>query len=150
MKIFEKIKIEKEREIRIFGIAVLQYGKKIISGGIERYVKLFPTSFEDKTLKRILKDIPEQYDDIWIIRTAGLGEAQLLNFAFDLTENNVCVLYHIDPYMPIYLKCIRMFRSFRSMNLLKVMRRICTPEIKNSMGKISIFGIALLKKVLIG
>lgn len=52
MQIFEKIKIEKEREIRIFGIAVLQYGKKIISGGIERYVKLFPTSFEKKEYKK--------------------------------------------------------------------------------------------------
>lgn len=102
MKIFEKIKIEKEREIRIFGIAVLQYGKKIISGGIERYVKLFPTSFEDKTLKRILKDIPEQYDDIWIIRTAGLGEAQLLNFAFDLTANNVCVVSHRSIYADLF------------------------------------------------
>lgn len=76
MKIFEKIKIEKEREIRIFGIAVLQYGKKTIPGGTERYVKLFPTSFEKKILKNIIKRYPLKHT-VYLNRH-GMGETWVL------------------------------------------------------------------------
>lgn len=82
MKVFEKIKIGKEKEIQIFGFPILQYGKKDIKNGTEKYIKLFPTSFEKKLVKMIFKNITNDYDDLYLLR-CGLGEAYLINFFID-------------------------------------------------------------------
>lgn len=83
MKIIEKIKIKKEREIRFLGIPVIQYGIKEGNEYIEKYFKIFPKSFEHKALDKILEFVPKEHDHIWIIRTMGLGETQLLNFMME-------------------------------------------------------------------
>jgi hypothetical protein len=82
MKLFEKIKLNKEREVRFLGLPICQYGEKTDKNGKEKYLEIFPKSLECKTLDKILSFVPKgtKHDHIWIVRTIGLGEAQLLNF----------------------------------------------------------------------
>lgn len=90
MKLFEKIKIGKEREIRFLGFPILQYGKKNIPNGTEKYIKLFPKSFLHKTLNKIIKLTECKYKNIIILR-CGSGESTLFNFAINLfvKKNNI-------------------------------------------------------------
>lgn len=86
MKLFEKVKIDyknnHEREIRFLNFPIIQYGKIEENGSVEKYLDIFPKSFEHKELDKILNLLPEEYDYIFLIR-AGLGEAYLLNFMLD-------------------------------------------------------------------
>ena len=109
MKLFEKIKIGKEREIRFLGFPILQYGKRNIPNGTEKYIKLFPKSFEHKALDKILKFIPKEknHDHVWIVRTEGLGETQILNFMIDeLHERyhvkNPCIVSQREIYKELF------------------------------------------------
>ena len=77
MKLFEKIKIEKEREIRIWGLPILQYGTKRITGGNERYIKIFPKSFMKKEFDKIIKLYGGEYDSFVIFRS-GLGDLVII------------------------------------------------------------------------
>lgn len=109
MKLFEKIKINKEREIKILGLPVIQYGRKQEGKTKEKYFEIFPKSLEHKTLDKILSFIPKDknHDHIWITRTVGLGEAQLLNFMSDELKNNwkaknPCFVSHRKIYKEMF------------------------------------------------
>jgi len=99
MKLFEKIKIGKEREIRFLGFPILQYGKKNIPNGTEKYIKLFPKSFEYKVLSTISNELKEHYDVVWICRVNAIGENYLLNFLYKEVIKNkeakkYCFVFH--------------------------------------------------------
>ncbi len=110
---FKKIRINtcdrKEREISFLGITVVQYGHKETNGVKETYLKIFPKSFEYKILDKIISFLPENntYDHIWIVRTVGLGEAQLLNFMIEeLTKKwnakSPCFVSHRAIYKQMF------------------------------------------------
>lgn len=113
MKIINKIKLKngknKEREIQFLGFPLFQYGKKEENGTKERYFEIFPKSLEHKALDKILKFIPKdsKHDHIWIVRTLGLGEAQLLNFMMDelvkkWKVKNPCFVSHRKIYKEMF------------------------------------------------
>ena len=113
MKIINKILLNngknKEREIQFLGFPLFQYGKKEENGTKERYFEIFPKSFEHKALDKILKFIPKdsKHDHIWIVRTIGLGEAQLLNFMMDelvkkWKVKNPCFVSHRKIYKEMF------------------------------------------------
>lgn len=113
MKIINKILLNngknKEREIQFLGFPLFQYGKKEGNGTKERYFEIFPKSLEHKALDKILKFIPKdsKHDHIWIVRTLGLGEAQLLNFMMDelvkkWKVKNPCFVSHRKIYKEMF------------------------------------------------
>ena len=113
MKIINKILLNngknKEREIQFLGFPLFQYGKKEGNGTKERYFEIFPKSLEHKALDKILKFIPKdsKHDHIWIVRTIGLGEAQLLNFMMDelvkkWKVKNPCFVSHRKIYKEMF------------------------------------------------
>ena len=68
MKLFEKIKVNKKREIRILGLPILQYGQKKENGNVgKKYFKLFDKSLQKKFLQEI-KSMNIDFDDLYIIR----------------------------------------------------------------------------------
>lgn len=110
---FKKIRINtrdrREREISLLGITVIQYGHKETNGIKETYLEILPKSFEHKTLDKIISFLPKDdtYDHVWIVRTVGLGEAQLLNFMMEeLTKKwNVkspCFVSHRAIYKQMF------------------------------------------------
>jgi hypothetical protein len=79
---FKKIKIANEREIDFCNIPILSYGTKEEPEYTQKYLKVFPKSFEKQTFSRILKMIAKEHDLIILLR-AEMGEAYLLNFMLD-------------------------------------------------------------------
>lgn len=85
MKLFEKIKIhtnlQKEKEIRILNIPVIQYGRKEEYGVKEKYFSMFPSeSFKTRIFSRIFKELEMQkieFDHIYLCRL-NMGEAYVL------------------------------------------------------------------------
>ena len=102
MKLLEKIKYFDEKEIRFLDIPIAQYGTKKSKRCSEKYFSLFPKSFEQKFLDTILKPLYKKHDYIFIVRTAGIGEAYLLNFMVD----EIIKKYRIkSPCFVIWRKC---------------------------------------------
>ncbi len=106
--LYEKIEIFKEREIRIFGVPVVQYGQRTLLGGVkERYFRIFHKSLEHQFLDYILSFIPKEHDYIFLIRCNGLGENYLLNFMIDEMIQkkgikNPCFVSHRDVYRDLF------------------------------------------------
>lgn len=106
MNVFEKIRIGNEREIRVLGASVLQYGRTERNGISEKYIEIFSKSFESKVLDRFLSQISTGHDHVWLIR-AGLGEAYLLNFMLDeliskYQAKNPCLICHRKTYKEVF------------------------------------------------
>jgi hypothetical protein len=92
MKLFEKIKIGEQREIRILGIPILQYGKfskDFKDDAIyEGYISLLPSrSLKQKLLSKILHQIDGDYGDIYIVR-ANSGETYFLTSFIKVWQKN--------------------------------------------------------------
>lgn len=107
MKLFKKIKANNEREISFLNLPLVQYGQKESGHIKEEYISILPKSLEHKKLDLILKFLPNEHDHIWIVRTVGLGEAQLLNFMMpELTEKwnakNPCFISHRKIYKEMF------------------------------------------------
>lgn len=81
MKLFEKIKVKEEMELQILGIPILQYGKRNIPEGTEKYIKVFPKkNMKKKLFEEIIHYLKRQnieFDDIYISRM-NIGETVLL------------------------------------------------------------------------
>ena len=68
---------------------------------------MFAKSLEHKALDKILKSVDKKHDHIWIVRTAGLGEAQLLSFMMDelfakWNAKNPCLVSHRKIYKELF------------------------------------------------
>ena len=106
--IYEKIKIFKEREIRIFGLPVIQYGSRILPDGTnEKFFRLFHKSLEHQFLDYILSFVPNEHDYIFLVRCNGLGENYLLNFMLDEMIKkkgikNPCFVSHREVYRDLF------------------------------------------------
>ena len=106
--LYEKIKIFKEREIRIFGLPVIQYGTRVLTDGTtEKYFRLFHKSLEHQFLDYILSFVPKEHDYIFLIRCNGLGENYLLNFMLDEMiqkkgMKNPCFVSHRGLYRDLF------------------------------------------------
>ena len=80
MKLFEKVKVAKEREIRFLDIPIIKYGQhnNLFDNYKEKYFDIFPKfGFREKLFNDILKKAGAKYDHIFIIRQAS-GEPYLL------------------------------------------------------------------------
>jgi hypothetical protein len=75
MKIYEKIKLKNEREIKLFDIPLLQYEK--VRNGEKNYFKVFPSkSFKSRFFDSLIESFPSN-DGFYIVKQA-LGESYLL------------------------------------------------------------------------
>lgn len=106
MKLIEKQKINKEKEIRILNKALVRYGIFESSGKQEKYIEIFPKSFEHKMLDEILLITGKKHDCIFLIR-AGMGEAYLLNFILKelllkFNAKNPCFVCHRKQYKELF------------------------------------------------
>lgn len=107
MKIFEKIKYYEQKEIDVLGLALFQYGQRNVQGVKEKYFSMFSKTFEQKFFNSILNPIYKNHDYIFIVRTAGLGEAYLLNFMIDdiVKNKNIkspCIVTHRRVYEDMF------------------------------------------------
>ncbi len=115
MKLLEKIKYFEEKEVRLFDIPLIHHGTKNIQNGTERYLSIFPESFEQIFLYKLLEPIYKKHDYMFIVRTKGLGEAYLLNFMIDelIQKHKIkspCIITHRNVYKD-------MFRLFNNDNI---------------------------------
>lgn len=110
---FKKIRINtrdrEECEISFLGITVIQYGHKETNGIKETYLEILPKSFEHKTLDKIISFLPKgnTFDHVWIVRTEGLGEANLLNYMIGgLSQKwgakKICYMSHRGVYKDMF------------------------------------------------
>lgn len=86
MKILEKNKIKlgknNEREIKLLGLPIIQYGQKGEAGATENYVEVFPTSsIQDIIFEQILTGGNLKYKNFLLSRH-GMGETYLLTNIF--------------------------------------------------------------------
>jgi len=108
VKLFEKIKVKKEREIRVFGIPIFQYGTRFIGGYEEKYFKLFPrNSFLRSLLRNLYKELDKKYDIVWILRVNALGESYLLNYLFEeiakyKKTERYCFIIHNESHRSMF------------------------------------------------
>lgn len=99
MKLFEKCVINNKVELRFWGLSLLQYGLLINNKGSERFINLFPKSYEHRFLDRLIPYIDEKYDYHLILRAPGLGESFMFYLMLDnlIKKNkikNYCILTH--------------------------------------------------------
>lgn len=97
MQFLKEYRFGKLKEIRCFNYPIVQINHKISKEKEEKIISVFPKSFEKKVLDKIIKTISKKHDLVWIIRTAGLGEAYLLNFMMEELNNkynakNPCIV----------------------------------------------------------
>ncbi|MBQ7287854.1 MAG: hypothetical protein IJW73_08855 [Candidatus Gastranaerophilales bacterium] len=83
MKLIKKYKVREFEEIRFLNIPIWQKTYTIKNDAKYTNTALFPKSYEKKFLNKIIKTIPKKHDFVWIVRTAGLGEAYMLNFMLE-------------------------------------------------------------------
>lgn len=107
MKIFHKHRYFNEHEITFFNLSLIQYGKRNIENGVVKYFSIFPKSLLYQFLDRIIALSGDEYDYYFIVRTAGIGEAYLLNFMYkNLKEKygfkNACIVTHRAIYKDMY------------------------------------------------
>ena len=89
IKLFEKRKINKEREIKLINIPILSYGERTKDGVIERYIDLFPKSMDSDFLETVSEVLNSDCDLVIVPRTISLGETYLLIYLIDeICRNN--------------------------------------------------------------
>lgn len=110
MRLFQKNRIGKEKEIKILGISIIQYGEKYDSGVKEKYLSIFPRPFYKRALDLIFKiDELCNYKEIYLNKMR-LGETFLLTqfieewYKVNKSKNPAVVCFH--PY------CIDIFKMF--------------------------------------
>ncbi|MBR4592426.1 MAG: hypothetical protein IKO35_04375 [Elusimicrobiaceae bacterium] len=97
-----------ESEIVLFGLSVCRYGTRTGAGGNEKYISLFPQQIIARPfLDSVLKTAGEGYDYYFLVRTAGIGEAYLLNFMYKRLQEklgfkNACIVTHRRAYQDMY------------------------------------------------
>lgn len=77
MKLYEKIKKDKEYEINIFNIPIIQYGKKQNDEMMEKYFDLFPSKGFSQNLFRCILFQTGNYKTV-VLNRHGMGETYIL------------------------------------------------------------------------
>lgn len=88
-------------ELLLFDKAIIQ----VVNHKNKNLVSLFEASFEDAIFNRINKMFIKDYDYIFIIRTVGLGEANLLNFmikSMKLKSDRIAFVSHREVYKDLF------------------------------------------------
>ncbi len=95
MKLFEIIDIGKEREIRLLGKPICEYGCRYFTfsekTAYEKYFDIFPSKgVREAFFDGILSQLNDDYDDIYISRMAAIGDTYFLSFMFEnwVKKNN--------------------------------------------------------------
>ena len=97
MKLFEKIKVRQEKEIRFLGVPILQYGNKELSGFKEKYLNLFPKrSFRKDFFEYIIANLDKKYENI-IFYEHHIGEFVIFLQLFNLIVKK----YKLNDYVLI-------------------------------------------------
>lgn len=107
MKLIEKHKYFNEKEISFCNIPLVHYGEKKEAGSLEKYIDVFPKSFLHQFLDSIIEYAGDEYDYYFLVRTAGIGEAYLLNFMYESLKEkynfkNACIVSHREMYKDMY------------------------------------------------
>lgn len=107
MNLLKKYELRNLKEIRLFNIPILQFDNYKVDNTCIKKISIFPKSFEQKYLEEIIKIVPEEHDFIYIVRTAGIGEAYLLNFIIDelnqqYKAKNPCIVSNSSFFKGIF------------------------------------------------
>ena len=107
MKLLKKHELRGFKEIDLLNIPIYQVSIEKNNNTKTTKYSIFPKSFEKKILDKIIKTINEKHDFVWIVRTAGLGEAYLLNFIIEnlnkkYNAKNPCIVSNNKFYKELF------------------------------------------------